>query len=174
MDDDGNFLDAEGNIIDQSQDNWKDKRSFKQVEISALADLLYNSNSYYSSVINTIGSESANKILKANGLDPTDSFRRYTNDQSLANMKTEISASGSITSDNAAFQSTGKKDHDGNEIKFTVVGNKVVGRTNLIISHHLTYMQTHKYYITHRTGSHRIPRIKDIIMSEGYVNTSFT
>ena len=126
MDDDGNFLDAEGNIIDQSQDNWKDKRSFKQVEITALADLLYNSNSYYSSVINTIGTESANKILKANGLDPTDSYRRYTNDQSLANMKTEISASGSITSENAAFQSTGKKDHDGNEIKFTVVGNKVV------------------------------------------------
>lgn len=126
MDEDGNFLDAEGNIIDQSQDNWKDKRSFKQVEISALADLLYNSNSYYSSVINTIGSESANKILKANGLDPTESFRKYTNDQSLANMKTEISASGSITSENAAFQSTGKKDHDGNEIKYTVVGNKVV------------------------------------------------
>ena len=126
MDDEGNFLDAEGNIIDQSQDNWKDKRSFKQVEISALADLLYNSNSYYSSVINTIGSESANKILKANGLDPTESFRKYTNDQSLANMKTEINASGSISSDNAAFQSTGKKDNDGHEVKFTVVGNKVV------------------------------------------------
>jgi hypothetical protein len=126
MDEDGNFLDAEGNIIDQSQKDWKDKRSFKQVEISALADLLYNSNSYYSSVINTIGSESANKILKANGLDPTESFRKYTNDQSLANMKTEISASGSITSENAAFQTTGKKDHDGNEIKYTVVGNKVV------------------------------------------------
>ncbi len=126
MDDDGNFLDAEGNIIDQSQDNWKDKRSFKQIEISALADLLYNSNSYYSSVINTIGSESDNKILKANGLDPTASYKKYTNDQSLANMKTEINASGSISSENAAFQSTGKKDSDGHEIKYTVVGNQVV------------------------------------------------
>ena len=85
-----------------------------------------NDDSVYTSVLNARGKGFLEATLKKAGVIPEERFKEYNNRQKYSAFRAETTETGKISDTSAGFTSTKKKNANGNEIKYTVVGNKVI------------------------------------------------
>lgn len=78
----------------------------------------------YASVVGYKGVDWTNNLLKQAGIDPTERYLEYSNDQQLAQFNTDIANSNSIKQE--SFTKIGKKDSEGHELVYAVVGNEAI------------------------------------------------
>ena len=78
----------------------------------------------YSSVAGYKGVDWVNNLLREAGIDPTERYLEYSNDQQLAQFNTDISNSNSIKQE--SFTKIGKTDSEGHELVYAVIGNEAI------------------------------------------------
>ena len=90
----------------------------------SIEDMLAVDTESYSSVVGYKGVDWVNNLLKEAGIDPTERYLEYSNDQQLAQFNTDISNSNSIKQE--SFTQIGKKDSEGHDLVYAVVGNEAI------------------------------------------------
>ena len=90
----------------------------------SIEDMLAVDTESYSSVVGYKGVDWVNNLLKEAGIDPTERYLEYSNDQQLAQFNTDISNSNSIKQE--SFTKIGKTDSEGHELVYAVVGNEAI------------------------------------------------
>lgn len=90
----------------------------------SIEDMLAVDTESYSSVAGYKGVDWVNNLLKEAGIDPTERYLEYSNDQQLAQFNTDISNSNGIKQE--SFTKIGKKDTAGHELVYAVVSNEAI------------------------------------------------
>lgn len=114
--------------LDDNQYIGHDPNDYKGLEAlrgyESTAEMLYKDADSFASIIGSGNTEWVRNIMEEAGYSFEGRFKAYTNDQTLANMKTDINNYNEITQN--SFTSTQQKDLKGNTIMYAVIGNKVI------------------------------------------------
>lgn len=114
--------------LDDNQYIGHDPKDYEGLEAlrgyESTAEMLAKDADSFASVIGSGNTEWVRNIMEEAGYNFEDRFLKYTNDQHLAGMKSEINASDSVTQ--KQFSDTQKKDSAGHTIKFIVANNEVI------------------------------------------------
>ena len=114
--------------LDDNQYIGHDPKDYEGLEAlrgyESTAEMLYKDADSFASVIGSGNTEWVRNIMEEAGYSFEGRFKNYTNDQTLANMKTDINNYNEITQN--SFTSTQQKDSDGHTIMYAVVNNKVI------------------------------------------------
>jgi hypothetical protein len=114
--------------LDDNQYIGHDPKDYEGLEAlrgyESTAEMLYKDADSFASVIGSGNTEWVRNIMEEAGYNFEDRFKYYSNDQTLANMKTDINKYSEITQD--SFTKIGKTDSEGHELVYAVVGNEAI------------------------------------------------